>query len=122
MAKVKIRVTRSGLYGADGMIPVGTTFSVEEDKIPREWKGKVEVLSKKAADAEPVVNPASLNVSTEAQAAGATDAEADAKAAAEKAAADAKAASDKEAEDKAKADADAAAKKATEAKKLPGQK
>lgn len=122
MAKVKIRVTRSGLYGADGMIPVGTTFPVEEDNIPREWKGKVEVVSKKAADAEPVVNPASLNVSTEAKTAGAADQEADAKEAAEKAKAAAKAASDKEAADKAKAEAAAADQKAAEAKKLPGQK
>ncbi len=124
--KVKIRIMRSGIYGADGQIPVGSTFTVDQDRIPAEWKNKIEIVSKTADDAEPVVNPASTTISEQAQAAKDAQTAADSAEAQKKAEDAAKAAAKKDDEDKAAAEKakadDAAAQKDAAVQKLPGQK
>ena len=114
--RVKIQITKSGLYGADGAIPVGSQFTVDEDTLPDGWKGKYSIMGKGDPDTM-IVNPGDPNVAAAAQAALDAQAEADRKEAAEKQAeADKKA----KAEEKAKADkekADEAARVAAEKKK-----
>lgn len=55
MAKMKIRITQPGIYGAKGMIEVGTETLVSGE-IPAGWKGKYVVVSEEAENAEPVTN------------------------------------------------------------------
>lgn len=40
---MKIKITKGGIYGADGAIPVGTELDVKEE--PKGWKGRYEVIS-----------------------------------------------------------------------------
>lgn len=41
--KVKIRITKEGIYGPYGSIPVGTELEVSED--PVAWAGRYEIIS-----------------------------------------------------------------------------
>jgi len=53
---MKIRITASGIYGANGEIPIGTELEVQA--APKGWAGRYEVVGKAPAkDAEPVTNP-----------------------------------------------------------------
>lgn len=106
--RVKIQITKSGLYGADGAIPVGSQFTVDEDTLPSGWKGKYSIMGKGDPDTM-IVNPGDPNVAAAAKAALDAQAEADAKEAAEKQAeADKKAkAAEKAAAEKEKADEEA---------------
>lgn len=40
---MKIKITKGGLYGAEGEIPVGTELTVKEE--PKAWAGRYEVVS-----------------------------------------------------------------------------
>lgn len=40
---MKIRITKSGIYGADGAIPVGAEFEMKDE--PKAWAGKYEVIA-----------------------------------------------------------------------------
>lgn len=54
---MKIKVTKPGIYGAKGMIPVGTEFNVKEE--PKGWDGRYEVISGGASGGKTAVtNPA----------------------------------------------------------------
>ena len=57
--KVRIRITRSGIYGANGDIPVGSEFNVKESDIPANWAGRYDIIKKSVDDSEPHVNPTS---------------------------------------------------------------
>lgn len=112
--RVKIQIIKSGLYGADGAIPVGSTFTVDEDTIPAGWKGKYSITGK--GDPETmIVNPGDPNVAAAAKKALEEQAAADAKEAAEK-----QAEADKKAKAEEKAKADKA--KADEAAKIAADK
>ena len=60
--RVRIRITRSGIYGANGPIPAGSEFNVLQSSIPGNWDGKYEVIKKTVDDSEPHVNPTSPSV------------------------------------------------------------
>lgn len=51
---MKVRITGKGIYGADGMVPVGT--EVEVQAVPAAWAGRCEVVGGKGKTM--VVNPA----------------------------------------------------------------
>ena len=58
---MKVRVTKKGLYGAQGEIAVGTTVDLKEE--PKGWAGKYVVVDDTTSDAEKdgkqaVTNPA----------------------------------------------------------------
>lgn len=56
MTKVTIRITKGGIYGAQGAIPIGTELTLSEE--PSAWKGRYEVISgKPSPQAKPVTNP-----------------------------------------------------------------
>lgn len=52
---MKIKITKGGIYGADGEIAIGTTLTVKEE--PTGWAGRYEVISGDTKDKEPVLNP-----------------------------------------------------------------
>lgn len=55
---MKIRITKAGIFGADGAIPVGTEITLKGE-LPAGWAGKYRVTEAAAADdTEPVANPA----------------------------------------------------------------
>lgn len=63
---MKIKITKPGIFGANGEVPVGTELTVKQ--APAGWEGRYEEIGKKAeADAEPVVNPAPTPASTNPQ-------------------------------------------------------
>lgn len=41
---MKVRITKPGIYGADGMYPVGTEMDVENE--PKAWLDRYEVVGK----------------------------------------------------------------------------
>lgn len=49
---MKIEITGTGIFGADGEIPVGTTMDVKDE--PKGWDGRYRVISggEKATDAD----------------------------------------------------------------------
>lgn len=55
MTKVKIRITKGGIYGANGEVPIGTELTLKEE--PKGWKGRYEVISAQGSDVEMIVNP-----------------------------------------------------------------
>lgn len=58
---MKYRVIKDGFYVTDGIVPVGTEFSIDSD-LPGGWKHFVEESGKSASKADPeaelIVNPA----------------------------------------------------------------
>ncbi|MET3648037.1 hypothetical protein [Phyllobacterium ifriqiyense] len=52
---MKIKITKGGIFGADGEIAIGTTLTVKEE--PTGWAGRYEVISGDTKDKEPVLNP-----------------------------------------------------------------
>ena len=52
---MRIKITKGGLYGADGEIPVGTELDVAEE--PKAWAGRYEVIAG-AKGKKAVTNPA----------------------------------------------------------------
>lgn len=44
---MKIRITASGIYGADGEVPIGTEFDVSE--APVGWEGRFEIVQEAPA-------------------------------------------------------------------------
>lgn len=55
---MKIEITKPGIFGADGAIPVGTEITIKGAP-PVGWAGKYRITEAAAADdAEPVTNPA----------------------------------------------------------------
>lgn len=55
---MKFAVKRPGLYGAKGMIPVGTEFSLKED--PKMRSGHIAPLDPRIADPEPSADAEAL--------------------------------------------------------------
>lgn len=54
---MKIRITKGGIYGADGEVAVGT--ELEFKAVPDGWDGRYEVISGDPSPAAvPIVNPA----------------------------------------------------------------
>jgi hypothetical protein len=54
---MKIRISKAGIYGANGPIQVGTEMTVKEE--PKAWAGRYEIVKADAPkDAKPVTNPA----------------------------------------------------------------
>lgn len=55
---MKIRITATGIYGANGEIPVGTELTVKEE--PLGWKGRYEIVGnteQKVAVTNPAKKP-----------------------------------------------------------------
>jgi|GEM_PF-1430825 len=52
---VRIKITAGGIFGAEGEIPIGSTFTLSEE--PVAWRGRYVVLSDDAGKTA-VVNPA----------------------------------------------------------------
>ena len=55
---MKIRITKDGLFGNDGPIPVGTEISVKEE--PKAWGDRYEIVAEakgKTAVTNPAKNP-----------------------------------------------------------------
>lgn len=54
---MKIRITKPGIFGADGAIEIGTEITLSGEP-PVGWAGKYEVVQAPTkADAKPVTNP-----------------------------------------------------------------
>lgn len=53
---MRIKITKSGIYGAKGGIPVGTELTVKEE--PKGWDGRYEVISGGEDGKTAVTNPA----------------------------------------------------------------
>jgi hypothetical protein len=47
---MRIKITKPGIYGADGEIPVGTELDVKSE--PKGWDGRYEVIGKTEGKAE----------------------------------------------------------------------
>lgn len=53
---MKIKITKGGIYGAEGEIAIGTTLTVKEE--PTGWAGRYEVISGGTEGKTAVTNPA----------------------------------------------------------------
>lgn len=53
---MRVKITKSGIYGALGEIAIGTEFTVKE--APAGWAGRCEVIGGNDKDKTPVTNPA----------------------------------------------------------------
>jgi hypothetical protein len=53
---MRIRITKPGIFGAQGEIPVGTEIEVKSE--PTGWAGRYDVISGGEEGKTPVVNPA----------------------------------------------------------------
>lgn len=53
---MRIKITKAGIYGADGPIPVGTELTLKD--APKGWAGRYEEIAGTSEGKTPVTNPA----------------------------------------------------------------
>ncbi len=53
---MEIKITKGGIFGADGELAIGTTVSVKEE--PTGWAGRYEVISGETNGKKAITNPA----------------------------------------------------------------